>query len=57
MSSHRIHSGVFLVLQLMPTRYLATAALAFVVAAPVANAQDHAGANHATKNIVETRCV
>ena len=41
-------------LQLMPTRYLATAALAFVVAAPVANAQDHAGANHATKNIVET---
>jgi uncharacterized surface protein with fasciclin (FAS1) repeats len=42
------------VLQLMPTRYLATAALAFVVAAPAASAQDHAGANHATKNIVET---
>lgn len=41
-------------LQLMPTRYLATAALAFVVAAPAASAQDHSGANHATKNIVET---
>lgn len=38
----------------MPTRYLATAALAFVVAAPAASAQDHSGANHATKNIVET---
>lgn len=41
-------------LQLMPTRYMATAALVFVVAAPAASAQDHAGANHATKNIVET---
>ncbi|MBK8250193.1 MAG: fasciclin domain-containing protein [Gemmatimonadetes bacterium] len=33
---------------------MATAALVFVVAAPAASAQDHAGANHATKNIVET---
>jgi uncharacterized surface protein with fasciclin (FAS1) repeats len=40
--------------QLMPTRFLATAAMTFLLAAPALRAQSHDGMNHATKNIVET---
>jgi uncharacterized surface protein with fasciclin (FAS1) repeats len=40
--------------QLMPTRFMATAALTFLLAAPAVRAQSHDGMNHATKDIVET---
>lgn len=40
--------------QLMPTRFLASAAIALLFAAPAARAQSQESMNHPTKDIVET---